>query len=547
MHVCLSKGWYSHVSEIGLVVPKEVPDGEGASEAIGVAEGGEEQGEPHRPVRKSQVGLSALRSRCKTTVHLATEVLTSWSFRGMLVGMGAVIRPLEQRHALDVSLAKTTRGRRELNLERAEGKHWAHLISTLDAFGESTLQNMGLEAYDERMTVTLLDEAKAEQVAERLVLFWRLVAGKEATLLRHFSVVPPKSFQPLCDRANPEAQEACLERMKVLWTRLEACARAFAGGHLRAELRSLEWPLEQWAREILLSAAENKFQSVPKHITREVEYWCSHMAGSKVVEDLFNECRRWEKETSNGRMDTQSVWLACLQSSVLQDSGLSPVVATAVDRMEGQALPTKACEARLSEEDLSLGPAQMREAFFGKAEQIPRQSIAKHMDVCFGTQALVDAATPEAWARSWLSLLVSPGFVLYSTLDSGCKGYVLEVNKWGCLCWAGEAVGVEDFVWWEFARCARPTFQVAINDPAEWRLLRCVPRLPRWVRQHARLELSSAPRSLVLQLEGSDAPGLLAHAAWNGFRYMTYPHLSLLHSWMTLEGVKHGLVADMVS
>jgi hypothetical protein len=330
--------------------------------------------------------------------------------------------------------------------------------------------------------------------------------------------------------------------------KVEVFEKNIAGAALRAELRALEWPLEQWTRELLLSAAECEFRQLPETQLRELEFWGESMAGSKIVEDLFNECRSFETDSKNQQLGTPGVWLACLHADVLRDSGVDPINSTEVDKLDAEKISKVVYDAKKSEPDMSsAGGEELKKAFLGKTDKVPRHSVAKHMEISYATQAMLDVDDVHQWSRSWMSLLAEPGFVMYSVPDESRRGYILDSNKFGVLPWRGEAAGVPGFQYWVFQKDGNPFYQVTMTDPDEYRLLRCTPRTPTWVATQSAMATLDVvrPQGVVLQLEGLTAPKLLEHSAWHAFRGLPYLQMSQLHSWLGVEGPKPALVGDM--
>jgi len=462
----------------------------------------------------------------------------------MIVGLCSAILPVEEQHAQDISQAKLEWGRFTLNVDRSAGRGVQYIVATLRCWGVENLWDMGVEAFSPMNTITVLREEDSNRVLAALCDFWRTMVAMEYNMLRHWSLVPPKCCFALLD-SSQSVKERAMSLLTELFYSVELYERE-GTADVREQVRSLEWPLESWARELLLAAGECEWSMMPQQQMQELQHLASSLAGTKAIEDVFNCCRVYEGDTKNKMMDTTTVWFTSYTSDVLEDASLEPVGNTECDRMHGERVAPKIYEAVSSEADCSL-PQGSKERFLEKKDAVPRSSPGRHSEVPYGTYAMLHC-TPKEFATAFLSLLVEPGVVIYHSRNSQLCGYVLEATRHGLLVWKGEAQGVGNFRWWQWERSDDPCQQLIILDPDHWRVLEVTPRTPTWVYekhfQHAGIE---APKELLFQLHGVQEPNVLRRAAAVGFKQMTWAQMSALHTWLGLDGAKPPQVAEMAA
>ena len=112
--VCVALRLHSTV----VLVFKTVKKGEGLAGLSAAAIGAHDKaiaGPTHRSV-KPKGDLDTLRGACKNGVHLMAEVLGCRSSRAMMLGIAAIVKPIETRHNLDIRAIKTKEGRSSFNV-----------------------------------------------------------------------------------------------------------------------------------------------------------------------------------------------------------------------------------------------------------------------------------------------------------------------------------------------------------------------------------------------------------------------------------------------
>ena len=143
---CLQRGIFSNISEPKLFAPLAHDD---QSDQVRLGAGAlAKTAEPllgprgTRPLKGGD--LEGLRSICQNGVHLATEILASWSSRAMLMGLCAFIQPIEVRHSPDITKLKTQMGRYDMNAELASKQGLGYITGTCHIWWDHDLfLNMG--------------------------------------------------------------------------------------------------------------------------------------------------------------------------------------------------------------------------------------------------------------------------------------------------------------------------------------------------------------------------------------------------------------------
>lgn len=109
-------------------------------------------------------------------------------------------------------------------------------------------------------------------------------------------------------------------RRQEMWETLQ---RAEAAGSTDADLairlRDLVWPGQTWVREILISASENDWASLPAGALSEVLAAGRAYHTSKPVEDIFNTLREGERTHRANKLGRLARWHHSIHSGVLQD------------------------------------------------------------------------------------------------------------------------------------------------------------------------------------------------------------------------------------
>jgi len=552
---CLQRGIYSNIDDCKLFATPAAQDDQSDKVRLG-AGALAKSAEPlpgSRRTRPLKGGdLEGLRGVCQNGMHLATEILASWSSRAMLMGLCALIQPIEVRHSTDITKFKTQMGRYDMNTELACKQGLGYITDTCRIWGDRDLfVNMGVVANGS--TECTLDEAVAHQVLLSLFGFWRHFVALEICLVQlHSSHMPGLAFTQL-HRDEAKRKEG-MSSMKALWEKLEL-AEGFAQKDAKVEelLRDLEWPCSQWCRELMVAAAECNWERLPDDMLQQVADAAKVVSSSKPIEDSFNFCRLQVEGARNGKLGPKAVWHAVATSAIPKEFDVDPVVV----EEEGQAsaghdVPEALFKPKSLEENISLGGHCSMSSFL-EAADYPTLSIAKHLHLSMGNLMLLDAPSPIQLGKGWQSLLAVEGAVIWSGsagFGEELAGVVLQCTQHGLLLWKGTAESAGGYYFFKLDMESDEQWQqITIWDPSEWKLMGLLPRVASWVQGSFGISTSRPDLNGVsFQLCPETQDDLLKYSAKHGFPHMSLDNLKKL--WVEIgckvQGRKPVLLADVL-
>ena len=503
-------------------------------------------------MRTSNEHVQALRIKCVNNFHLATEIYQQRWSRTLLLGICECVRPIEERHSIDISTMKTQSGRLRWNVQMASGENLEYIVQTHNIFtNQDLLLNMGLVACGGHVSEALMPPTMAQDVLDALFTFWRSLAALEIAFARSYSeCMPAMAFTQLAYDAPVRRQG--MENMKQLWERLQkAEAQMPEYPFLYDFLHRLDWPVNLWCRELLLTAAECNFTVLPENILQELQDASRGVSSTKTVEDSFNYLRAQSEPVRNGKQGPLQIWHALHTSSILEDADLCPVQANHADEASaGKMLPRAMFKAIAGAAHCSL-PSSVQQDFQCDASH-SNVSALRHLHLATHTRMFLDSPSTVSLHKGWMNLLCVEGSVLHGgSVDECIAGYVMESTEAGCLLWTGDPMGIHDYRFFEFNLSSeKPWRQVNIWDHRDWSLMRVSPRTPAAVNAQCGLNPKDhdALQRITFQLLPRKRHRLLEVAAEHGFKHHNLAQLRAMWAYLRVPviGRKPMLLADVL-
>ena len=192
MGVCLTRGYYSSVADCRHFTGEDATSSSTAAGARAIDGGVLHGAGGERTVKPRKDDLQQLRHQCVNTLHLQCEILSCRQSRALLVGLTALIQPLEIKHNSDITLMSTEMGRVEYNIQRSAGEDLGFLTDMAACFkSRELLYSMGVSTYNPAAISTTLPKAVATMTMESLLGFFCNLASMEIAYSLHFTTCFP--------------------------------------------------------------------------------------------------------------------------------------------------------------------------------------------------------------------------------------------------------------------------------------------------------------------------------------------------------------------
>ena len=356
LNMGMSLKWWPDLASSPLYRPIDnLPSMEPAA-MVGVVEGEAPQKQPVKSSNKDP--MKALRESCKNAAHMSCCILSSTRTRRLANMIFILVEPLQLDFGCMIVSLKTLDGTMRWLKMMASGGHESVLADILSrALGDSHLQAMGFWA-----TSSLESEPFAWELAED-----KVVASYMLTFALHlfsqqmlwslgYSEMPPWVFFKLLE---PNLKASALDRLKVLWARLEddeAKAHNDKTGAIVAHLDLMIWPRLIIVREWFLSLAEYGFKKLPQLVADDLEELGHSFATTKCVEDMFKVLRDFSRHSPNNECSRKTRWLKARESHVLSDYGRPQVVCDTLEvRKQAASLKVTNATFEQGKHSFSLG------------------------------------------------------------------------------------------------------------------------------------------------------------------------------------------------
>ena len=281
-------------------------------------------------------GLGKKKMATRSTMQLAANILCNRLQVKLMKVICVTARPASQAYAMQVTICKTQAGCVERWSSKAAGG-WvgtamqiAGALASPGALGEIGFAMEGCFKESEAMH---LEEM---QLAGSLLRFvCKLLAGEVCEGLMFSGCFPDKLGQTLCKDGGQ--RKDCIGFCKLAWEQLEKCeagmlAETSDGKWLRSFFRDLAWLDQTWAREVLISALENGFESLPAPCLEKVTSAGRALRSSKQVEDAFNMLRGEARQHRSGKRGRCSRWHKTVESGILEEADRTRLQVTDADR-----------------------------------------------------------------------------------------------------------------------------------------------------------------------------------------------------------------------
>jgi hypothetical protein len=256
----------------------------------------------------------------------------------VMTGVTAIARPVQESHALCITMLKTRLGTKTWRCEQATGKGLQRSYLALDALSDQdTLLSIGLTSYEDGANHCDFSDDCATRIASSLVHFCRKMLFEEIVFNLAYSADLPNRFVSLVD-VDPEVRRVGAAWVWKTFEQVSECEQAgLTDAWLEDYCRNLLWPLNTWVREVCLAVGECNGEALPTDVATEVEHFSMGHTTTKSNEDFFNKARKLQKLSSTGKVGGAALWHCSLTSPIMAESDMACAQPSAEDRVEGKA------------------------------------------------------------------------------------------------------------------------------------------------------------------------------------------------------------------
>ena len=318
-----------------------------------------------RSVRFSNAEIDKIRSSCQTQTHLATTIMCVHETKVLNAMMTKFVHPIEEEHNFTVTALKTQAGTLEWRTQMAALRRKHHIESTLGLLRDKALLiTLGLQSFEGAAHTCMFPDAMAERIAASTLDFCRELVYAELLLLLQHSADLPGKFAGAVSK-GPAIKSDTMQWLKQTFDAVcDAERHARDDEFLAAWLLDLIWVKNTWIREVLLSAAEADFATLPQDTELEVLQQNLGPVTTKPVEDSFNVARKAMKSSNNCQLSRRGLWHRLLSSNVLEETDYKAHEMTPEDELVGamatqRTLPKSMFSARGL--DFTLGEDKIKE------------------------------------------------------------------------------------------------------------------------------------------------------------------------------------------
>jgi hypothetical protein len=359
-------------------------------------------------------------------------------------------------------------GSRAMHVELAEGIYNTTLARFLDNFLSPTFA-LQLGFVNERRTAhQLKDDAAVARSAWKMLTH---VYGNLARLNVMHTLVPPLCFLGLLSK-TAEIRDAMMKHLARLWVNLlkleaTACVEPAAREKVTEQL----WPLQTWAREILVQLSEAEFACVPTHTQEDLELYAGQFFSTLLNERQNNDWRDCARHHKGKKLSPPSAWHRSCVSNVVEDGGRKIVQRTLASKNAATSGPfaktffeSTSAQCSLEQEDLKK---------IHGTPTWPAISPDTFKSSGLATLNMNDAEGDYVVMKeSWLSLLAPPGTVLYHVPTSTVAGFVMKATDNGLMLLRLRAVKQGLFTKCDFMDKTKDCVKYGcIRDPHEWKAM----------------------------------------------------------------------------
>eukprot|EP00971_Amphidinium_carterae_P241149 4787549-Amphidinium_carterae.2 len=427
-----------------------------------------------------------MRSKFRSTIHMAAFFLADRHCRSLAVMIGDLERPLLEACKRHAEACTSPWGSRVWYIKQCIGdvthvKEMAQMLCNRLALSGWGFQ-LGWGALQLPADVMRDNDAKAAAA----VLIMRKVAALELVSTSMFMWRPPYCFAGLLSD-DADVRHTCTERLKLIYAALEVLETSSStGSWTRRFLNDLHWPRSTIIREIFIGLAESKW-STPGDIKTMLTCIFSGHGCSKIVEEAFRVVV--QHTPASGKMNRMSRVATLMSSSLLAEYA----------QKEVQPLQSAGTETQVSEADM-----KDKETW-----SVPAYNLTG-----VATAFLVDSIDSlEGMENHWLNVVMPEATVIWNEEVRPEQGWFVL----GTCTWCVFAVPVKPK-----KRSEEYWFDLILGEQFYPRMLH-IKSLEHWkvCNVIARVPVESASTSGVsFKLNGAKT-GLLIAAARDGFSKMT--------------------------
>ena len=379
-----------------------------------------------RGVKESNQALNRMRGKCVNTLHFVASVLSNWYGGKVTEVIDAGVGTFADFFDLSKTVCKTVRGSLQFHKSYVNNGVEQLVVKAIAAIESSNvMERIGFTA--PAISQYVPEGLKIEEACLATLLFDLILAESREFILSAmcFSHCYPFGFLALVEASDAE-KVLSLSQLKKDWKLLCKLELVAIGDPwLQRSLSQLRWPSEQWAREIFIMLAEEKFTRVTPELQTQLDHFSRSWFGTKLNEDLFNRYRSREGDSSCGRFSRMSRWHVASTTKLMKEFDRREIQSTpAVEKTKPNDATTDLFQARAS--DFSSDKAWMDHLHEESVEwpHLTGQSM-KLRGLIWSAFRRLDGDVAKLRV-AWLSLLISPGhFVHYPGMTETERGECL--------------------------------------------------------------------------------------------------------------------------
>ena len=485
VYIGLHEGWYDSIEESPLVRGfASTCNGGGPAGDAGpglVAEPSVPQDLPNpmsRSVKHSSAELDKVRDKCKSSMHLAGQILSNRTTRAVLAGICKLCEPVEEQHGKAIVMMKSPAGCLQWYGRMASGDGARHLAECWGACNNmDAMLDLGLASHAQGFAEPHFSLKVCDDITQALQDFCRCMVARELEFIRLFQDWVPNKFAALA--YSDEAKGEALQWLCDLWKALCAAEKAAvvnADAWLQDFLQGLQWPMATWARELMVGLDEACFEAVPPDVLEEVQLAFSGPGGTKDVEDQFNAIRKLQRNQQAMKLGRLGIWHRSVHAGVLEEAGKPQVPVTSEDRAKATAECVHAdmCDSRKNE--FSMGEDALSD--FMKGKGWPHPSSQNYLLIPYANTALLQCGGHyNRLKKDWLAQVLHPGsFVVPAAeADNFTEAYwILTSNHFGALAMTAKLRKDGDVQWFELVTTGSQWWQqLQVESLDDWREVHC--------------------------------------------------------------------------
>ena len=380
-----------------------------------------------RSIKDSNVEVRKLRGTVNT-LHFCAKILSNTFGNKVAECVCAATLPSCEMFDRAKTILKTKEGSRQWHEWAAKGGYDDIMQKTFGIFEDSSvLETIGFTSEDQS---EYMDDMALSDEGHLAELLLHLCSQESFSFLLStftWSDLLPGKFILLVS-LDPQVVKVGLSELKSWWELLLVCEEGARDNVWATNIwKNMNWPMRTYDREILIMLSEDAFSRVSPEVQGLIEGFAFSWLQSNINEDCMNRYRARSSAQSAGEFNRVSRWHVAQSSRLLEDYDRRAVKVTTAARSAVKGSPP-ADLFEPSKEHFSLGHDSLTS--MSDKSDYPHQSPQALKQRGLIWHALRSLRGDfEKLGRAWLSLLVSPGFIVQEILPQNTVGHGCQVFK----------------------------------------------------------------------------------------------------------------------